>query len=55
MKKAAFFDFDGTLANTEKLSVLATQQAFKQANLPVPERKILSIIKAFQLKHHFQN
>ena len=24
MKKAAFFDFDGTLANTEKLSVLAT-------------------------------
>lgn len=37
MKKAAFFDFDGTLANTEKLSVLATQQAFKQANLPVPD------------------
>lgn len=37
MKKAAFFDFDGTLANTEKLSVLATQQAFKQIKLPVPD------------------
>ena len=33
---AIFFDFDGTIANTEKLSVLATQSAFAQQGLPVP-------------------
>ena len=34
--KAVFFDFDGTIANTEKLSVLATQQAFESVGLPIP-------------------
>ena len=33
---AIFFDFDGTIANTEKLSVFATQSAFAQQGLPVP-------------------
>lgn len=34
--RAVFFDFDGTLANTEKLAVYATQAAFAQMGLPVP-------------------
>lgn len=34
--RAVFFDFDGNLANTEKLAVYATQAAFAQMGLPVP-------------------
>lgn len=34
--QAIFFDFDGTIANTEKLAVYATQTAFAQQGLPVP-------------------
>ena len=34
--RAVFFDFDGTLANTEKLAVYATQAAFAQMDFPIP-------------------
>lgn len=37
MIQAIFFDFDGTLADTAKLAVVATQRAFVAAGLPEPK------------------
>ena len=51
--RAVFFDFDGTLANTEKLAVYATQAAFAQMDLPIPTQQPLFNIKGYQLKRRF--
>lgn len=51
--RAIFFDFDGTLANTEKLAVYATQAAFAQMGLPVPTAAAITQYQGIPIETSF--
>jgi HAD superfamily hydrolase (TIGR01509 family) len=53
MLQAVFFDFDGTLANTEKLAIYATQQAFVAHGLPKPDAGAISHYQGVPIETSF--
>jgi beta-phosphoglucomutase-like phosphatase (HAD superfamily) len=40
-QKIVIFDLDGTLYQTETVSVAATKHAFKELNLKIPDEKLI--------------
>ncbi|TLQ24589.1 HAD family hydrolase [Lactiplantibacillus plantarum] len=48
------FDFDGTLANSGKAGILATQAAFKDFGLPVPNENIINYFMGIPIEVSFK-
>ena len=48
------FDFDGTLADSKKCSILATQAAFKACNLPIPEDAVIAHYMGIPIEQSFK-
>lgn len=48
------FDFDGTLANSGKTGILATQAAFKDFDLPVPNENIINYFMGIPIEVSFK-
>lgn len=51
--QAIIFDFDGTLADSEKCSILATQNAFKKFDLTIPTTKQISYYMGIPIEKSF--
>ncbi len=51
--KAIIFDFDGTLADSGECGFLATQQAFKECNLPIPNKKEVDYYMGIPIEQSF--
>ncbi|CAM3241765.1 HAD family hydrolase [Leuconostoc rapi] len=48
------FDFDGTLANSGKTGILATQAAFKAFSFPIPEEKVINYYMGIPIEISFK-
>lgn len=48
------FDFDGTLANSGKTGVLATQAAFRELTLPVPQADLINYYMGIPIEVSFK-
>lgn len=48
------FDFDGTLADSGKTGILATQDAFKDFSLPIPDYKTVNYYMAIPIEVSFK-
>lgn len=51
--KAIIFDFDGTLADSGECGLLATQKAFKECNLPIPNKKEVDYYMGIPIEQSF--
>lgn len=47
------FDFDGTLADSEQCSILATQKAFEQCNLQIPDEAQIKYYMGIPIEKSF--
>ncbi|HAP15925.1 MULTISPECIES: HAD family hydrolase [Lactococcus] len=52
--EAYIFDFDGTLANSGKTGILATQSAFQEFNLKVPSEKMINYYTGIPIEKSFK-
>lgn len=50
---AIFFDFDGTLVDSEQCSVLATQHAFKKCQLDIPSAEKIAYFMGIPIEKSF--
>ena len=48
------FDFDGTLANSGKTGVLATQAAFRKLTLPAPQADLINYYMGIPIEVSFK-
>ena len=51
--KGLIFDFDGTLGDSRECGILATQKAFSDIGLMIPDEKRSNTTWEFLLKNHF--
>ena len=53
-KRIYLFDFDGTLGDAEECSVVATQCAFKEVNLPIPTKEQIKKAMGIPIEKSFK-
>lgn len=53
--QAFIFDFDGTIADSEKCSILATQSAFDKFGLPIPSEKQIAYYMGIPIEKSFKD
>lgn len=51
--KYIIFDFDGTLGDSKECSILATQKAFKEMNLDVPDANLIEYYMGIPIEKSF--